>query len=74
MLPRNVTVNKERYLELRADHLNDCFMTCKSGIFQQDGASAFTAKLVCHWLEWVGVDYIRDWPGNSPDLSPIENL
>ncbi|KAG0716278.1 Transposable element Tcb1 transposase [Chionoecetes opilio] len=74
VLPKNLTVNKERYLELLADHLEDCFIACQSEIFQQDGAPAHTAKLVSSWFEWVGVDYIRDWPGNSPDLSPIENI
>ncbi|KAG0721643.1 Transposable element Tcb1 transposase [Chionoecetes opilio] len=74
VLPKNFTVNKERYLELLADHLEDCFIACQSEIFQQDGAPAQTAKLFSSWFEWVGVDYIRDWPGNSPDLSPIENI
>ena len=74
VLPKNVTVSKNRYLELLADHLMDCFTLCKSEVFQQDGAPAHTAKLVRDWLEWVSVYYIRDWPGNSPDLNPIENL
>ena len=74
VLPKNLTVNKDRYLELLADHLEDCFTVCQSEIFQQDGAPAHTAKLIREWFEWVGVDYIRDWPGNSPDLNPIENL
>ena len=45
-------------------------------IFQQDGAPVHTSKVAIKWLEnnlnsfWgKGV-----WPGNSPDLSPIENL
>ena len=74
VLPKNLTVNKDRYLELLADHLEDCFTVCQSEIFQQDSAPAHTAKLIHEWFEWVGVDYIRDWPGNSPDLNPIENL
>lgn len=74
VLPKNVTVNKERYLELLNDHLEDCFIDCKSEVFQQDGAPAHTAKLIKEWFEWVDVDYIKDWPGNSPDLNPIENL
>ena len=47
-----------------------------TAIFQQDGAPAHTSKVAIKWLEnhlnsfWgKGV-----WPGNSPDLSPIENL
>ena len=44
-------------------------------IFQQDGAPVHTSKVAIKWLEnnlnsfWgKGV-----WPGNRPDLSPIEN-
>ena len=40
----------------------------------QDGASCHAAILIKDWFEWVGIDYIKDWPGNSPDLNPIENL
>ena len=47
-----------------------------NGYFQQDGAPVHTSKVAIKWLEnnfnsfWgKGV-----WPGNSPDLSPIENL
>ena len=74
MFPKNITVNKERYLELHTHHLMDCFTLYKSEVFQQDCAPAHTAKLVRDWLEWVSVDFIREWPGNSPDLNPIENL
>ncbi|KAG0718219.1 Transposable element Tcb1 transposase [Chionoecetes opilio] len=40
VLSKNLTVNKERYLELLADHLEDCFIACQGEIFQQDGAPA----------------------------------
>ena len=45
-------------------------------ILMQDGAPAHTAKLTQAWCSehlpsyWAKVD----WPGNSPDLNPIENL
>ena len=45
-------------------------------IFQQDGAPAHTAKKAQEWCNnnldefWAK----GTWPGNSPDLSPIENL
>lgn len=74
VLPKNLTVNKERYLELLADHLEDCFTKCNSEIFMQDGAPAHTAKLIRNWFEWVDIEYIKDWPGNSPDFNPIENI
>ncbi len=42
-------------------------------IFQQDLAPAHTAKGTKSWFNDYGVG-VLDWPGNSPDLIPIENL
>ncbi len=42
-------------------------------IFQQDLAPAHTAKSTKRWLNDHGVG-VLDWPENSPDLNPIENL
>ena len=45
-------------------------------IFMQDGAPAHTAKLTQTWCSdhLPGYWAKADWPGNSPDLNPIENL
>ncbi len=42
-------------------------------IFRQDLASSHTAKSTKSWLNDHGVG-VLDWPTNSPDLNPIENL
>ncbi len=42
-------------------------------IFQQDVAPAHTAKSTKSWLNVHGVG-VLDWPANSPDLNPKENL
>ncbi len=42
-------------------------------IFQQDLAPAHTAKSTKSWLNDHGVT-VLDWPANSPDLNPTENL
>ncbi len=42
-------------------------------IFQQYLAPAHTAKSTKSWLNDHGVG-VLDWPANSPDLNPIENL
>ncbi len=42
-------------------------------IFQQDLAPAHTAKSTESWLNDHGVG-VLDWPENSPDLNPTENL
>ncbi len=42
-------------------------------IFQQDLAPAHTAKGTKSWFNDHGVTKL-DWPANSPDLNPIENI
>lgn len=68
------SVNSERYLELLYDNLEECYVKCKAECFMQDGAPCHTSKKVKEWLDNCEVDYIKDWPANSPDLNPIENL
>ena len=75
---KNQTVNKETYLELLMDHLYNCVrkshIRIDRCVFMQDGAPCHTAKVVIEYLKDIRVEYIDDWPGNSPDLNPIENV
>ena len=45
-------------------------------IFMQDGAPAHTANLTQKWCSEHFPNFWRkeEWPGNSPDINPIENL
>ena len=44
-----------------------------NGIFMQDKAPCHTAKICSNYLSQQNFQ-VLDWPGNSPDLNPIENL
>lgn len=44
-----------------------------TGILQQDLAPCHTSKVVKNFMTEQHIEVI-DWPGNSPDVSPIENL
>ena len=53
----------------------DIFSSKKNIVFQQDGASAHTAKSTMKVLEEVRTVWGNGiWLGNSPDFNPIENL
>jgi hypothetical protein len=39
-----------------------------------DRAPAHAAISTREWLQRNGVSVVQGWPGNSPDLNPIENL
>ena len=42
-------------------------------IFQQASAPCHKAKMITNCLKKMKIT-VLDWPGNSPDLNPIENL
>ena len=52
------------------------FSRNREGMFQQHGARAHTSKATIARLDANTKHYIppEDWPPNSPDLSPIENV
>ena len=43
-------------------------------LFQHDGAPCHKAKVITKWLGEQNIDILGQWPGNSPNLNPIENL
>ena len=73
-LPKNIRMNQINYFELVLDELDECMVQCKADIFMQDGAPCHRAKLISNWFDFCGVELLAPWPGNSPDLNPIENL
>ena len=72
-LPPNETVTANKYLEILQSKLLNTMNIQQVSIFQQDGAPAHTAKTVRKWFLDNKID-VLDWPGNSLDLNPIENM
>jgi len=71
-LPRNTTMNGERYQEVLQKHLLPSMESHGCTHFLQDGAPCHASKRIKAFLADKPFELI-DWPGNSPDLNPIEN-
>ena len=71
-LPRNQTMNGERYTAILEEKLLPRYRGRECTVFMQDGAPCHTSRHSMGWLEKEGVQ-VLPWPGNSPDLNPIEN-
>jgi transposase len=67
------TVNSNRYIEILRDHLPVSMAWSETTVFMQDNAPSHTSRATRQWLQENGIT-ILDWPGNSADLNPIENL
>jgi transposase len=71
-LPKNVTMNGERYQQVLEDHLLPFMAIHRCTHFLQDGAPCHASKRIKQYLADKPFQ-VMDWPGNSPDLNPIEN-
>ncbi|KAJ1303144.1 hypothetical protein OPQ81_011345 [Rhizoctonia solani] len=70
-------LNKELYVEILDDEFKQTLeyygLDMEEVIFMQDNASAHKAKIVQDWFQEHGLE-VFEWPANSSDLNPIENL
>jgi hypothetical protein len=68
-------MRKENYFDILKQHLKTSVRKLKLGhkwVFQMDNDPKHTSKVVAKWLK----DKVKvlEWPSQSPDLSPIDNL
>jgi transposase len=72
----NGIMMKEDYLQILQSYLNKDARQLGLGrrwIFQHDRDPKHTAKIVTKWLQESKIN-VLEWPSQSPDLNPIENL
>lgn len=69
------TLNSDRYIQLLRDVLIPVLpmLLPNGGYFQQDNARAHRSRATKIFLEKNAIK-IFNWPSNSPDMSPIENV
>ena len=72
-LEKGKTMNGARYQQVLNDHLLNFMALHECSTFMQDSAPCHKSKQVMKWLQNKEI-HLLDWPGNSPDLNPIENL
>ena len=73
-LPPKVTMDGPRYVEVLRQHLFPFMRIHGCTQFLQDGAPCHRSKLCTAFLRDNASFGVVDWPGNSPDLNPIENV
>ena len=73
-IPAGETVKTGNYLSIIKEKVPQFSIMRETSIFQQDNAPAHRAKIVNDWIaNQPEFNVLEGWPGNSPDLLPIEN-
>lgn len=71
------TMRQDQYKDVLQNRLipqlKEWFPNGEPFIFMQDGAPCHTARSVKAFLVQQSIPLL-DWPGNSPDMNPIENV
>ena len=73
ILEKNERMRKEKYVEVIEDEVAPTMIILDCTHFLQDSATSHTAD-VCKRCFRANNIVLVVWPGNSPDLNPIENL
>lgn len=75
---RNARINSNTYINIMKKYLLPFYhavhdITGGRVVFQQDNAPIHTSGMTTEWLNANKI-VTMDWPANSPDLNPIENI
>ena len=76
LIPVEGMMNSDKYKAILETHLLPSMtrdFPDGDGFFQQDNAPCHTSRKMLLFFEESGLE-VLDWPGNSPDINPIENL
>ena len=72
-LPPGTTINGPKYVQILSEKLKLHLQVYNCQLFMQDGAPCHRSKVAKNFLDNNNI-YLLEWPGNSRDLNPIENL
>ena len=72
-LPKSKTMNALRYIKVSGDYLLNFMEIQDVTVFQHDTAPSHEVRIVTKWRHDKHLK-VFDWPGNSSELNPIENL
>lgn len=69
-------LESDGYVNILSNHLIPWLQENMPGdhIFQEDGASCHRSKYSVWWKQTHDLRVLEQWPANSPDLNPIENV
>jgi transposase-like protein len=72
-LEKGKKMNSDEYIKILDEKVIDSMRRHNCTTFQQDKAPCHTSKRTMAWFVNNDIQ-VLSWPGNSPDLNPIENL